>query len=333
MMQPTLSTEFDTPACERHPRPIPGRWVAYGLVVMIVAFVTVMWRAGLSVDPTAPSCRPFYLIGALALGLRLGLDRGATRFQRIVRDAAEFYGIFTLMVLTGAIACYPVAAISHGFVDGALDRADAALGFDWVTWYDVVAAHPILQVAGRAIYDSIYFSPAAILAHYALTGRRDRAYAFFATFWLAAVITLILYWFMPAVGPLSYRVHGPLPYMPLSELWQPQLIPALRERTVHLVDVGHLRGLVSAPSFHAAAAVLFMAAAWPLTRLRWPILIVNSLMLLSTPVEGTHYLTDLLLGAAVAMFSILVIGRVGAWRTRRHDPVLARSSALAAGQA
>ncbi len=330
MMHQTHTTDFDTPACERFPRPIPGRWVAYGLIAMLVAFAVVMWRAGLTIDPTAPSCRPFYLIWALALGLRLGLDRGTTRLQRIVRDGAEFYGIFMLMVITGAIACYPVAAVSHGFVDGALDRADTALGFDWVTWYNVVATHPVLQTAGRAVYESIYVSPAIILAHFSLTGRRDRAYIFFATFWLAAVITLILYWFMPAVGPLSYRLHGPLPYMPLSELWQPQLIPALRERTVHVVDVGQLRGLVSAPSFHAAAGVLFMCAAWRLGRLRWPLIVVNSLMLLSTPVEGTHYLTDLVLGAGVAAFSVWVIARIVARRTMR-DARRVGATMLAAG--
>ena len=294
---------------------IPGRWIGYGLGATIAAFVLLMWRAGLTIDPTAASCRPFYVFGASVAGLRLGLAAPATPAQRIVRDAAAQFGVFVALVLMGAVACYPVAALSHGFVDHALDRADAAIGFHWMDWYLVVAAHPSLQAAGRAFYESIYVSPAAIIVHHAVTDRQDRARAFVATFWLAAVTTLLLFRFMPAVGPLAYDWpilggHGAMPYLPSSELWQPMLIPALREHAVHRVDLGQLRGLVSAPSFHAAAAVLFVVAAWPLGALRWPLTVVNIGMLIATPVEGTHYLTDILLGMAVAGGAILVVRRV-----------------------
>jgi len=88
--------------------------------------------------------------------------------------------------------------------------------------------------------------------------------------------------------------------MPESGLWEAQLIPSLRQHLVHVVDLSTLRGLVSVPSFHAATAVLYMAAGRPPGRLRWPVIEVNTLMLLATPVEGTHYLTDMLAGAVVA---------------------------------
>jgi membrane-associated phospholipid phosphatase len=94
--------------------------------------------------------------------------------------------------------------------------------------------------------------------------------------------------------------------MPESELWQPQLIPALRAHEVHVIDLTRLRGLVSAPSFHAAAATLYIAYGWTIPRLRWPVLGMNAAMLLATPVEGTHYLTDILLGIAVAVVAIAV---------------------------
>lgn len=309
---------------------VPEWWLGYAMAASLAVFALLMWRAGLTIDPAAPGCRPFYIAGALALGLRLGLNRATTPKQRLARDLGEYFGLFAAMVLIGAVACYPIAALSHGFVDRALDRADAAIGFRWTDWYLVVAAHPVLQLTGRLFYESIYVSPAILIVQFAVTGRRDRAYAFFATFWLAAVATLALYRFMPAVGPLAYDWHAALPYRPLSELWQPLLIPALRAHAVHRVDLGALRGLVSAPSFHAAAAVLFIAAAWPLPALRWPLTIVNAGMLLATPVEGTHYLSDLILGAAVAIGAILVVAQVSARRARTADrpiapPVLAAS--------
>ena len=119
-----------------------------------------------------------------------------------------------------------------------------------------------------------------------------------------------LYALMPAVGPFSFLWHGAIPYMPESEQWQQGLIPALRDHSVRVIDLAHLRGLVSAPSFHTAAAVIYIRAAWPIRSLRWPVLALNAAMLLSTPVEGTHYLADMLIGAAVATAMLYLVERV-----------------------
>lgn len=293
---------------------IPGRWLAGCVSASLVVLATLMHEAGLWIDPAAASDRPYYACGALAVGLCIGLRRRATRTQRMVRDVAESYALFTLIALIGAVASYPQAAASHGFVDPVLARADAAIGFNWVAWYRVVAEHPALQWAGRAAYQSIYWTPALILGLFAWTGRRDRARAFLLSFWLAALLTLALFRAMPAIGPLAFLWRGPVPYMPESALWQPVLIPPLRQHLVHVVDLAVLRGLVSVPSFHAAAALLYIAAAWPVARLRWPVLGVNAAMLLATPVEGTHYLTDMLAGAVVAAVALFAVGWITAGR-------------------
>lgn len=155
-------------------------------------------------------------------------------------------------------------------------------------------------------------TPAILLWYFASNGQDRRAYRFLSAFGLAAVITLALFSLMPAVGPFSHLWRGAIPYMPDSELWQPGLIPALRAHSLTVVDLSELRGIVSAPSFHTAAAVLYIAAAWRIPSLRWPILALNTAMLLSTPVEGTHYLVDMILGALAALAAILLM-RVGGW--------------------
>jgi len=55
--------------------------------------------------------------------------------------------------------------------------------------------------------------------------------------------------------------------------------------------------------------VIYIRSAWRVRGLRWPVLALNVAMLLSTPVEGTHYLADMLIGALVAMAAILVLRR------------------------
>lgn len=305
----------------RYRATLPGLWMIGGAGVGVAIVCALMFRAGLVIDFTARSMIPFYVSGALALALCTGFRNGETRRQRLLRDLAEYLALGMLIAVAGALASYPAAAQTRGFIDPTLMRADAMLGLDWLAWYRLVAAHPSLQVAGRIAYDAIFWMPGLLLAAFAWDERRDRARALLATLAVAAAITLMLFRLAPAVGPLAYMWHGPLPYLPESALWQPQLIPPLREHLIRVVDLGELRGLVSFPSFHTAAGVIFIVAGWPVRRLRWPVTAVNAAMLLATPVEGTHYFVDMIAGALVALGSIWIVSRLHVWLAMRSERV------------
>jgi membrane-associated phospholipid phosphatase len=107
------------------------------------------------------------------------------------------------------------------------------------------------------------------------------------------------------------------------------LIPALRLHHVSGIDLGALRGLVCAPSFHTASAVLYMWAAWPVVQLRRVVVPLNCAMLLATPIEGTHYLSDMIAGAAVAGCAIVVVVFGLRWTGRHllHEPERGRTFA------
>ena len=280
-----------------------------GVALGLFATGLLMRMAGLAIEPASGGNLPYLVCGAAALLTRVYAGRMPGRLGRALADGAEYYALFTLIALAGAVTSYPIAGLTRGFHDSGLQRIDHALGFDWLAWYRTVAAHPWLQTWGLAAYRSIYLSPAILLGHATWTGDRTAARRFLAVFGMTAAATLALYAFMPAVGPFSYLWHGPIPYMPESEQWQQGLIPALRDHEVRVIDLAHLRGLVSAPSFHTAAALLYIRAAWPIPRLRWPLLALNVAMLLSTPVEGTHYLADMLIGAAVTGIVVGIMGR------------------------
>jgi hypothetical protein len=296
-------------------------------MVANLAFLLLLLEAtGLRIDWRSSGAMTYYAVCTVAVGVRLGLARSPVRAWRALAHFAEYAIVFMLIGLLGAVGSYPVSAASHGFYDPALQAIDEALHFNWLAWYALVSAHHGLQVAGRVAYETIYYTPAAILGFFAWTGRRREAHTMLATFWIAAAITLATFWFMPAVGPFAYLWHGTAPYMPASELWQPELIPAMRHHAMHVIDLGQLRGLVSAPSFHTAAAVLYIVIAWPYRALRWSVLIVDVAMLLSTPVEGTHYLADMLAGVAVALTSLGVI----AWLERLPFPRTGAAAELSA---
>lgn len=290
-------------------------WPVLLASLAVVAFL--MARTGLTVAIWTPGNVPYVIAAALVIALRAGW-LGSWPHAAALRDCAGYYAVLTCMALAGAVASYPIAALTQGSVDPMLARSDAALGFDWVALYKCVAGHPLLQRLGAAAYESIYVTPAVLLGWFALTGQRREAHRFLAGFWLAAVITLALFCLMPAMGPFAYLWHGPIRYMPVSELYQTDIIPALRAHYFHSIELNRLRGLVSAPSFHAAAGVLYLRTAWRAGPVRWPMVGLAGAMLLATPVEGTHYLTDMLIGAGVAVLAMAVIDAVLARRV--SDP-------------
>jgi len=286
---------------------IPGVWVLTAMLLTTGCVTLAMIRAKLTIDLLDPITGLVGIVAGTATGLRYAFRNPQSKFQQVTRDAAEFVGLFVTISLLGAVASYAVAATTTGWVDASLHRIDALLGLDWIRWYEIVSAHVFLQILSRVAYSSIFLTPAIIIGYFAWTGRTTAARQFLASFWFAAVMTLILFWFMPAKGALAFLWHGPIPYMPISALYQADIIPILRQYDMHQVDLGVIRGLVSVPSFHAASAVLYMIAGWNMGALRWPIIAVNAAMLLSIPVEGTHYFTDVVGGALVALLAHFII--------------------------
>lgn len=283
-------------------------WIGLALLASALAIVPLMWHNRLFVDVSTRSFGGLVAAVILCWTTRLGTRSRQQRWQVRLHDFAGHALALILIGLFGAIGSYEAAADTTGFSDAALARSDSLLHFDWVALYRLVCRHPLLQRAGALAYGSIYVTPWVLLAWLAWRGETDRAHRFLLTFWAAAVLTLVLFPLFPARGALQFLWHGPIGYMPTSGLFQGEIIPALRAHAVPAIDLGAVQGIVCAPSFHTASAVTFMITAWPYPALRRLVIPVNIAMLLSTPVEGTHYLTDMLLGAMVAILASVTTG-------------------------
>ena len=189
--------------------------------------------------------------------------------------------------------------------DAALASTDSSLGFCWpcvVSWFN---QHYMLNNLSSYFYNSILVQP-VILAGIAIW-RRDipRLCTYFVAYNIAYMITNIVAYRFPALGVyehfrLSIADHQNITMVFTNEMTAP--INALR--------AGYLpRGfteqqiLISFPSFHAVLACLFTWFAWS-SRLRWLFVAANAIMLMSTPVQGGHYLTDIVAGLAVGVFAI-----------------------------
>jgi hypothetical protein len=317
-----IGSRIPSPRCSFVPEApwLSGRWLCLIIAASAILDAALLRLASLRIEAT-PAVLGFSGWAVAAVAACYCLRTPASPWERFTRDLIEGLSLFALISLLGAIASYPLAAGQHALVDPELERIDLTLHFHWLSWYEWVAGRPWLQLPERAAYLSIFATPAVLIGYFAWTGRRAENRLFVVTFWLAVVITLSLFPLLPAAGPFATLWHGSAPYMPVSALYQDQMIMALRHHAVQEIDVGKLHGLVCAPSFHAASAVIYMATAFRLNGLRWPLVTLNATMLLATPIEGTHYLTDLLAGATVGGMALWIAPLLVEWmRTSTSRP-------------
>ncbi|MEO7814649.1 MAG: phosphatase PAP2 family protein [Sphingomicrobium sp.] len=271
----------------------------------VVGVIASLPLSGLSIDPTQ------FWAAAAWLGAAIGLGRFRGRFAGVRLDrlidfceaAALFCGITTFL----GVISYSAAALSSGFADQWLIASDEALGFDWDEAFRYTFTHPWAERISRYAYGSIFLSPIIVVAYLCAEGRVDRVRRFICVYGLALAVTVAALRWLPTQGPLAISKIGGDGHATAVAMRYVPTIEALRSGALRSIDLVRLEGLVSMPSFHAASGLMFTWAAWPLRWLRWPVFALNLAMIAATPVEGNHYLTDVLAGLALAVVSIWLV--------------------------
>jgi membrane-associated phospholipid phosphatase len=286
--------------------PASSRTIVWTYVAVAASIVVVaLWWAGIAIDVQsgARNIGLFALCGAICLGLRT--NDGSLR-SRLV-DIIELITLFGLVCLLGALGSYVVAALTTGYQDEVLARADAMLGFDWVALYRRTEASGLLIAVGKIAYSSLSVSAIVLFCLFAWWGQITRAHRFLVTYGLTLTCTVIIFAFFPSKGPLVQYIGGEPSYMPASGIAHVAFIDGLRDRTIDIVSISGLHGLIAFPSFHAAGAILYIWGFWQFRTGRVVAFLVNLAMLGSTLVEGVHYLIDVVGGIAVALFAIAAV--------------------------
>lgn len=176
------------------------------------------------------------------------------------------------------------------WIDPWLLRVDRLLGFDsarilaWVHAYD--QWKPILIFCYNSWVFEVLLVPLVLLIFGYL---KNLAWLIYASL-ISIIIGGLIYFFFPSLPPASL-VHSPY-FMHSSHV----LIQRFFDLRKHLpLDPKTLSsGLISFPSFHVINALLSIIAVWPLKFIRWPLLFLNIMLVLSTMMLGFHYLVDVL---------------------------------------
>jgi PAP2 superfamily len=132
---------------------------------------------------------------------------------------------------------------------------------------------------------------------------------------LALILTTLISSLLPAMGTYyHYGVHVDLSkFSPGDYFFSEHDLPLLRDGSLRTLDIKKLAGIITFPSFHAAAAVLFLWALWSVWWVRPLALIANVGMLLVTPIGSGHYFIDVFAGIGVAVVAIAAARWIGDW--------------------
>jgi membrane-associated phospholipid phosphatase len=225
-------------------------------------------------------------------------------------SALELTAQVLIFAAVAAPLSYVAASAALPLQDAGFDAVDRTLGFNWIEVLAFMNRWPGFFLFMRAMYLSLTFQMTAVVLLLAFTGRLAWLRVYMLAFIFAALLTIALSALLPAEGAwLHYGLKADQSAMPSSYTSWP-VFHGLRDGSYRLVMAVGSEGIITFPSLHAALAVILMAAFWPVPIARWVSAVVNSLMLAATPIDGSHYLVDVLAGVATAIVCLLAAQRL-----------------------
>lgn len=279
-------------------------------VAGMIAFDMVgLFYCGMSVDFTKAIA--FFIVLAACFILSL--------FYHYVRrdDYLFFLGQITaqllLAILSMGLMSYLGQRLNLPLTDDVLIAIDRALGFDWhayIAWADEN------RWASR-LFTLAYFSSGPqvmlIVAILFITKQVAHIQRYIIAFILTALITIFFASIFPAVAGYIYYdvdIANAYPHLhPAAGRIHEAPLMALRDGSMQTL-VFPLEGIVTFPSFHSALSILLIYASWPVTWLRRISIPLNILVLFATPVDGGHWLIDVIGGVAIALCVIALVRRL-----------------------
>ena len=237
--------------------------------------------------------------------------------ERLASGAENTAQLITFAAVAAPLS-YLAASANLPLQDQMIDTLDRALHLDWRGLLNWMNNAPTTYAVLHLLYMSLTLQMTTAALGLAFTGRLLRLRIYLLAFILAALIAIAISALLPAAGAW--------PYYGLTAADSPHITPAvstswpvfygLRDGSFRaLVAIGS-EGIISFPSLHAGLAVILVIAVWPIPVLGWLALVLNVAMLVATPIEGSHYFSDVLAGIAVAILSFAAATWIAAWVSR-----------------
>lgn len=281
---------------------IAASWI----LIAAMAITTILWMTigGFTFDWNSAATP---LAVCLGLGIIIWFYRSIRPDQRI---ATSLSSVTQLIAFTGfgAPLSYLTASSAGPLWDPTLHGWDRALGLDWLAYLKFVNAHPWLGLCLTLAYQSLLPQMIIISTALGLCGHIRMCRTFVAAVVLSGLVSIATSGFMPAMAMFVHLGLQPQDYpnlKPAADFVHVLHINALRDGSMRLISLDGAQGIITFPSYHAALALIFAAASWPLKWWRWPALLLNAMVIAATPVDGGHYFVDIAAGVLIAAASLM----------------------------
>lgn len=237
------------------------------------------------------------ICGILTRGF--GLIRIAAAMEALAIMAA-----FAIVILLGSMM---LAGTALPLVDKSLIAIDRILGFDWLALHMLLRGDEVFFERASIVYRALHLQPILLILLYAFFGRMSQLWVFVTAWVMAVVVTVMIFPVTPALGGFLYygitpdEVRG----LWITGVWEwYDIMKPVRDGTLRGLGANSVTGIVTFPSFHAAGAVLLAYGFWQFRWLKWPMLVLNIGVFLSSIVVGGHYLVDVIAGGLIAILAI-----------------------------
>jgi hypothetical protein len=239
---------------------------------------------------------------------------------------AEYFSLSTAATATFAVLSYLCLASSGALVDGSLQAYDCALGFDWMTGYRFLLAHPRIVTVLMFAYNSMVYQGLYFGVLFALMGKKTNLREMFWLVMAMGLFTSLGVLLFPALGPFKQYATAPAgSFLPEMD----------RIKSGHDLNfaLDKLTGVVSFPSFHTAMALAYIWGFRNTSAIGWGIALLNLLMLCAIPWFGGHYLSDMIAGASVMLVSLTLVKIARRFWTKISEASASPGYAAASGDA
>jgi membrane-associated phospholipid phosphatase len=255
--------------------------------------------------------------------------RGHAADPKVTFSLGTISQVILVTAIVGPLS-YVAGATQLPLQDQTFLFIDRAMGMDPEPIARFVDAHPMIGRCLHTGYGFIKWPLLGIPIILTMTLRLVRLQLFVGALCFALAVTIAVSALVPAIGTF-YGLHlSAESFGTLDTVYAAQLrdIVALRNGSLRHLELFQLAGIVSFPSFHAASAVLYMWALWPVRGFASLSIAMNVLMIAATPVIGAHYMIDVIGGILLAAVSIMLVNRYLAFMLAAGEP--AQASALKA---
>lgn len=268
-----------------------GALPVYAVAALLASFIVGTLATGLFTYDRAlfagfvPAIIVFLLV---AFAIRwVGFARLAGTIEAIM--------LFLLVAFLAPLCAVILASTNLPLADDVLVRFDLSMfGVYRPALIAMFDAQPWLKAPTTAIYNTLSVQPFALLILLFAIRRVQLAWTMLGAWAIALAISLAVFTLFPAHGDINQVVQFV------------HVLDAARDGSLRRLDAETLTGIITFPSFHAAAALILAWTFAQLGRLARPMVALNLVMIVSAMFVGGHYFVDLVAGCAVAAAAILI---------------------------